>query len=235
MKMAQAVIAVMLLLLTGSIYQTYEQTMDLDGDSVITREEDANLFLGLFGDDALQKIEQVCAEDSSLGCSYSEGKLKLTENFQLKDGYYQFETSYGLPYIEYTLEVNKIPTDRFMKKLSEVLVAAGLSDYTDQSGRAIDLSNKEENAEMAKLMRDSQLGIAYVIEMQGEIFVASAGEANGDVEYSRVTFSLEDVLSESEPIVVKSRELNLGFILFILAILIMGAFAASFFFGKKKG
>ncbi len=233
MRMVLAVV-LLSLLLTGSIYQTYEQKVDINGNSVITREEDANLFLGMLGDDAGQKIEIACGADASLGCTYSEGRLKLTESFRPGDGYYEFEVVHGLPYVEYQLEVNRIPTDRFMEKLSEILVAAGLSNTTTQNGRALDLSNAGENAEMAKLMRDSQLDIVYIVEMPGEVVVGSAGGAGAELTCSTATFSLADVLSESRPMVVKSRELNIAYIIFILAVLVIAAFAASFFFGKKK-
>ena len=222
------------LLLTGSIYQTYEQQVAIDGDSVISREEDANLFFGLLGDDAEQKIEMACEADSSLGCSYSEGTLKLAESFSPSDDYYEFDVVHGLPYVEYQLEVNKIPTDRFMEKLSEILVAAGLSNTTSQNGKAIDLGNAGVNAELAKLMRDSQLDIVYIVKMPGEVFVGSAGGASAELTCSTATFNLADVLSESQPMIVKSRELNLAYILFILAVLVIAGFAASFFFGKKK-
>jgi len=220
------------LLFTGSVYQTYEQTVDIGGKSVITREEDAGLFLGLLGDDAAAKIGQACAKDGSLGCSYSEGKLKLTERFSPSDGYYDFEASYGLPYVEYELNVRKIPADRFMERLNDILVAAGLTNITEQSGRPIDLAS--DNAEMARLLGDSGLEISYVIVMPGEIAIASAGGVEAEKEYDAAAFALSEVLEQRGPITVRSRELNLGYILLILAVLIIVAFTASFFFGKKK-
>jgi hypothetical protein len=227
-------LAVMLLslLLTGSVYQTYVQEVDVDGKSVITREEDANLFLGLFGENASEKIEQACDADST--CSYSDGRLTLAEDFGPSDGYYEFDTVYGLPYIEYQLEVKKIPTDRFMEKLSSIFATAGLSEATSQNGKAIILSNKDENAQMARFIRESGLDIVYAIRMPGEIVAATAGEVSGEMTYSTANFSMGDVLSESKPIVVKSRELNIPYIVFILAVLVIAAFAASFFFGRKK-
>ncbi len=227
-------LVVMLLsaLLTGSIYQTYEQSVDINGNSVISREEGTSLFIGLLGEDAAAKIGQACERDGSLGCSYADGQLKLTERFTPSDNYYGFEASYGLPYVEYALEVEKIPTDRFMEKLGDVLVAADLSNATEQTGRPIDL--RSNNAEMARIIKESQLEIAYVVVMPGEVVAASAGEAEGVIEYNKATFALADVFEQGEPITVRSRELNIGYILFVLAVLIIIAFTASFFFGKKK-
>ncbi len=219
----------LLILFMGSVIQTYEQTFDKEGDSVIKKEFDANLFLSFLGDDAAQKIEETCASVSSLKCSYSDGTMVTTETFGENDGYYSFESGYGLFYIEYKLIINRIPSERFSALQDDLLIRAGLANETGQSGLSIDFSDKENNALGAKAMRDTGTEIKYIVIVPGDILSATAGEVSGTVSDSTAEFSLSEVLAESEPIVIYSREINWGALLLILTVIVLIAFAGSFF------
>ena len=227
----RTLLAVMLLsvLLTGSIFQTYEHSVEPDGDSVVVKEMDTGLFLGMLGDGAGEKIENACSLDPTLECSFSDGTLKMMEEFSTSENYYSFEVGYGLPYIEYELIVKKIPIEKFSERLDNILLAAGLVNETAGSyGDAMNLLDSEENRESASFMRESGLDISYVAVMPGEIVEAYAGGASGTINGSRAEFLLSDVLYESQPVVVRSREINWGYIVLIAAIIVLAAFALSF-------
>ncbi len=223
------------ILLTGSIFQSYEQTVDVDGSSVISKDMDTSLILGMLGDDVDEKIMAACSVDESLGCSYSNGKLTITESFSENEGYYEYEADYGIPYVEYNLVVKKIPVDRFTGRLDEIMVAAGVTEIASgEPGEPLNLQDEDDNKRAASFIRQTGLEISYAVVMPGEIAGATAGEVSGIVEGPKAEFMLSEVLYESQPIVVQSREINLGYIILIVAVIVLAAFALSFRKSRKK-
>ncbi len=231
--MRTALAFVLLLMLTGSIFQSYEHTVDTKGDSVLEKEMDVGIFLGLLEEGAAGKISSACSSDESLGCSFSEGVLVLSDKFSENDGYYSFEASYGIPYVEYELTIRKIPNERFTEMLDRILLAAGLTNTSSTSyGAPLNLQDPA-NRESAVFLRQSNIDISYAVLMPGEVASAASGEVSGSIEDSRAEFMLSDVLYEAQPIVVKSREINWGYIIFIAAVVVLAAFALSFRKSRK--
>jgi len=229
-------LAVMFLsvLLTGSTYQSYEQTVGTEGNSVIVKATDIGLMLGMLGDDVEQEIGAACSADPSLRCSVSNGTLIMEEAFSSNEGYYTYDVNYGIPFIEYDLVVKKVPVDRFTEKLDEILVAAELTNGSTSSGEPLNLQDGDTNGEIALFMRQSGLEMGYVIIMPGEIASATAGEIGGTTEGPMTEFMLSEVLQESKPITVKSREINWGYIIVIAMVIVLALFTLSFI-RKKKG
>ena len=202
-------------LLTGSTYQSYEQTVGTEGNSIIVKTTDIGLMLGMLGNDVEQQMSSACSADASLRCSVSDGTLMMEEAFTKNDGYYTYEVNYGLPFIEYDLVVKKIPVEKFTERLDDILVAAGLTNGSVSSGEPMNLQDAENNREIALFMRQSGLDISYIIIMPGEIASATAGEVSGTSTGPMTEFMLSEVLQESKPIVVKSQEINWGYIIII--------------------
>lgn len=235
MRMILAVI-LLSVMLTGSIFQSYEQTVDTDGNSVISKEMDVGLILGMLGENTSEKLEAACSSDPGLDCSYENGSLTIDDMFRENDGYYSYEVDYGIPYIEHRLVVNKIPVEKFTEKLDSILTEAGVTETSSNDfGEPLNLKDSESNRENAQFLRQSGLEITYEAVMPGEVVEAYAGEAAGSVEGPRAQFMLSEVLEESQPMIVVSREINWGYILIIAAVIVLAAFALSFRKSDKKG
>jgi len=229
-------LAVMFLsvLLTGSTYQSYEQTVGTEGNSIIVKTTDIGLMLGMLGDDVGQEIGAACSADPSLRCSVSNGTLMMEEAFSSNEGYYTYDVNYGIPFIEYDLVVKKIPVGKFTERLDDILVAAGLTNGSASSGEPMNLQDAETNKETALFMRQSGLDISYVIIMPGNIASATAGEVSGTTTGPMTEFVLSEVLQESKPITVESREINWGYIIVIAMVIVLALFTLSFIRKKKR-
>jgi len=216
------IVMLLSVLLTGSIFQSYEQTVSINGNSVIEKEMSLDLFSGILGENADMKIEIACM-NPSLGCVMADGNLTITDEFTENDGYYSFSVDYGIPYTEYQITIKKIPVERFTEKFDDILVGAEITDSPSENyGQPINLQDSESTKEIAGVIKSSNLDISYAVIMPGETI-------------SESEFLLSEVLEDSEPIVVKSRELNWGYLVFIVAVIILAAFALSFRKSKRKG
>ncbi len=228
-KISAVVIVFLLIVLTGSVFQTYEHTVRSNGESEIKKEFDIGFFTGMFEQNANNKIAQVCYPGSPFRCEYNNSKIVLRKEFSQSDGYYEFYVNYGIPFIDYEIVVRKIPTEKFSEMLDTVLLSAGVVNATaDDYGKPIDIENTAASKEAATLIKQTGLDIKYVIIMPGHVWSASAGHVNASFEGERAEFLLSDVLGEAQPMVIKSRELNLSYILLISMIIVVAAFTLSF-------
>ncbi|MEW6722175.1 MAG: hypothetical protein AB1324_02855, partial [Candidatus Micrarchaeota archaeon] len=96
------------------------------------------------------------------------------------------------------------------------------------------LDDSEENAASAAILRRFGANITYTVVFPMPVSSATAGSVSGVVEGNRATFSLIDVMEESEPMVVRSSELNFGYIVVILCVLALAGLAAAFFATKPS-
>jgi len=228
-KISAVAIVFLLIVLTGSVFQTYEHTVKNNGESEIKKEFDLGFFTGMFGQDADARIAQVCYPNSPFRCEYNNSKMVLRKEFSQNDGYYEFHVNYGVPFIDYEIVVRKIPTEKFSEMLDSVLFSAGVINATaDDYGKPINLENTAASKEAATLIKQTGLDIKYVIVMPGYVWNASAGNVSATSEGERAEFLLSEVLEEGQPMVVKSRELNIGYMLLIAMIIVLAAFALSF-------
>lgn len=218
-------------LAAATLDQTYAQTVDREGDSVIVKSTDLSLLMGQLGEGSLAKLSRFCESDGS--CSVEGNTVTITEEFS-PGSYYTFTAEHGIPFSQYTYEIRKIPADRFGQLLDKLLLEAGVIDETGDVLDPIDLSDKESNGKDAEDFRRFNVNINYSIVMPGSVSEAHAGNASASIEGSKATFDVVEVMADSEPMVVKSSELNLGVLVLIAGIIIVAGLAVAFKKSKPK-
>jgi len=206
------------ILLTGAIAQEYTQTVERDGDSVITKTFDTTLLHSY----DINKIAAVC-QNSEFSCSVEDGKMSLSINVDEDSRYYEEETEYGLPFITYTLTLRTVPTDMFAEEMNKILVAAGYEEGPDVP--AIEIWKRDSEA--VSVLRNFG-DISYTIYMPGNVVETSIGEMSG----STATFMFSDAYMVEENIVVKSQEINSGYLVLGIMLVVLIIFALPFM--KKK-
>ncbi len=233
-------IAIALLILASSLSfagmdQYYVASVQRDGFIDITKSQDISLFSSTLPADAFERIASVCVQDPTLRCSMDAQKkvLTITERFPYSTIYSTLSPDYGFPYVTYTLVVKQIPTDRFAEGVENILVKANLSQAGEGTLPAsLDLS--VNNAESAAFLRMVGVNLTYAVVMPGAVKEAYSGNVTGVVVGERATFDLIEVFGSPNPIIIKSSELNGGYIVLAAAIVVLAAFAISFFgIGRK--
>jgi len=232
--MRREIFAVLLMSLVASaaIDQSYIQTVSRSGASSVEKTMELAVFSNQLATEGLAKMADYCEKRSDINCSVDvEAKeIVITENFA-SGGYYVFSSDYGIPSITYTMSISRVPTDRFSNALGRLLVAANATEYAGSSGssKSIDLSDKEGNAEAAGILKTLKANITYVIVMPTGVSEARAGSVEGRISGKTASFDLLEVMSEQGgPIVVKSQELNYGYLIAIAGVIVLGALALSF-------
>jgi len=208
------------ILLTGAIAQEYTHDVGRNGDSVITKTFDTTLLHGY----DMEKIAAVC-DTGEYGCAVEGGKISLAIAIDETSKYYEAETEYGIPFITYTLSLRVVPTDLFSEQMNMILVAAGY----DEGAEIPETEIWKKNAEAASMLR--QYGdISYTVNMPGGVVEAGIGEISG----SSVTFLFSEAYSTEGNIVIKSQEINSGYLVLGLMIVVLIVFALSFGMKKKR-
>jgi hypothetical protein len=236
MKMKKIILLLLAsLLFTGSVVQTYEQKMYETGDSLITEHLDLSLFSQVMPNNSIPKMASACLSDLKLNCEVDVDSKSITiiRSFSANNNHYTFQAEQSIIDTLYTLTVIKIPNDRFKDSLNEVMVEAGVSETKGPAEVAINLNDKEGAAETAASMEKLDLEILYEIEMPGEVVSAKAGDIRAEIDDSAVRFDMVEVLKDSEPLVIKSRKLNLIYVAGVFAVLILILISVSFFIKKK--
>jgi|GEM_PF-790730 len=233
--------AIILLLLislafTGSVTQTYYQTVSESGSSVISQELDATVIMQFMPDGTINSMQSACLLDEELSCSINvnDNIIRTSREFEADGYYYSFEAEYEIPYVDYTLTVNKVPKDVFSKAIEKIIVEAGIPVEGGSNLVPIDLTDKESGRTLSSQMDNFNLDILYIMEMPGGITSAQAGELNGEIAGEAATFNLREVLADSAPIVVKSRQINWLYLIAIAGIVIVIVMAASFMRKKRR-
>lgn len=132
------------------------------------------------------------------------------------NSYYTFTKEYGF-FTTTTLTINRVPTDRFDASINRILSKAGVSSG-EGSATALDLNDKKGNSVKAAAFKEAGITINYSITMPG-------GTAQ--------SFDLVALLEDSKPIVLAESELNYWLLSLIIGVIVLAAFAYSFFGGKK--
>lgn len=217
------------MLANAALEQTYVQTVGRDGSSVIEKKMDVSLFVNQLPEGALERMTDICLTTSAIKCSVNNTTITIIERLPAQNGYYTFTTEYGVPFITYTLTVRKLPTDRFASDLDMLLAAAGATEGSSGAA-AVDLNaNNNETAYYLKLLKTD---VSYAVEMPTG--VERGGTPRGEVSGSLVNFDLVQVLEEGGPMVVRSQELNFGYLVIICAAIVLGALTLSFFYSVKR-
>lgn len=228
----------------GAVDQSYVQNVFRDGSSVIQKTSELTIFSTQLGKDAFERMDAFCESGQDVNCSVdvAEKTITITEKFET-GGYYSYSTEYGFPLITYSMVVGKIPNDRFASALSKVLVEANVTDPSQAGGSVdpIDFSDEQNNKEVARILRDIDANLTYVVVFPMPISEAYAGGVKGDIRGDSASFDLVTLLEESKPVTIRGSELNLGYIVLIIGLLVLAGLAFSFFYskprksGKKKG
>lgn len=221
-----------ILLLSGSISQSYYQKVEPNGNSEIQNTIDfmPNIVrvtsqYGIPVNEMVQNVSIITAErcadinnkTTNLRCTPNGAKIVLTRVFEPGE-YYTFDIKKDILYNVYSLRVNKIPVEKFEINSREVIREL----YT-----GINLSNTEKNQLIATQMAPSaDFKVEYTVEMPGEITNAVVGSTDATINGATTTFEIKKIV-DSDPLNVESRELNmstvncggLAIIIFILLII----------------
>jgi hypothetical protein len=171
------------------------------------------------------KLRNTCMANAGLGCTVDDGTIILKTAIPKNSEYYSFRTDYGIPFTTYSLSIKSIPNDVFSKQLNAVLVAAGMPAGSEYE--VLEITKDGDISSSLKIFGD----ISYSVEMPGDIFEANIGSATSS---SGATFLLSDAYAAGGPVVIKSREINWGYLLLIFAAIAIIGFALSFKYGSRK-
>jgi hypothetical protein len=222
-------------LMFAAVDQTYIHDFSRDGSSKITKTSELSIFSAELTNASFANMKAVCDDGFRVDCSVDVAKktVTITESFA-PGGYYTFGSVYGLPDITHTLVIEKIPNDKFASALSKLLIAANVTDPSQGGGSVspIDFEDELNNREAAAILRMIRANLTYTINMPYDIDEAVAGNVTGNVSGKSVSFDLISLLEQSKPLMIRSRELNLGYIVLIFGILVIAALAFSFFWSK---
>jgi hypothetical protein len=224
----------------AAIDQEYVQVVARNGSSSIEKTMEVVLFSDQLAADALVRMEQVCRTSTAVDCTVDAEARKVTMREDYLPGtYYSYSTEYGLPFVTHTISISKVPTDRFSRALGRLLVLANATEPAAGGGSVnpIDLLDREENGPNVEILRRIDANLTYVVVMPLPVAEASAGEVTAAVDGERAEFDLIRVMEEGKPMVVRSRELNLGYMVAIAGVVVVAALALAFFRSKpaRKG
>jgi hypothetical protein len=222
-------------LVSAALDQSYTMTVTREGNSEIVKSMDISVFTGEFGQGALDDVKALCEVDTELQCGVEGNVITITKSFRPGE-YYSFEADYGIPMSTYTMMLKKIPTDSFSVALDQILKRAGVVNGSEGgSALPIDLREAEENQENAEFLRRFNANLSYEVIMPSGVGETST---SGSKRGNSVTFDIVSLMEESKPVVIKSGELNMGYLIILGAALVLGGLAFSFFESKpvkKRG
>lgn len=209
---------IMLLLLTGSVIQTYHHKSDFLGNAVIEEKRDISLFIDLLPDVTVEDIKAVCESYSDLNCRVEGAFLTMEVRLEPRNAYYSLETDYGFPFSTTTMTIERIPNDLFDEQINDILEKTDLKSG-EGTTRPIDLRDKQSNKAIAAAYRQAGLEAQYTIEMP-----------NGEIR----TYDLVELLEDSKPITIRTTELNLWLIILAVGLVALALVSWSFF-GNRSG
>jgi hypothetical protein len=219
----------------ASFDQTYVHQISRSGASTIERTADVSAFSSGLSEDAFDKMEDYCKNTIEIECSVdSDNRIVTIEDSFEVGSYYSFSADYGFPYTTYVLEISRVPTDRYSKLMESILVAIGEANESGALVSGMDLTNKEHNQAAAEAMKKLGVNLVYVVEMPTDVESAAAGTVQGTISGKTVTFDLVEVLAESEPMVIVSKEFDYGYLLAALGVIILILLAFMFVRTSKR-
>lgn len=220
---------------SAALDQSYVQSFEQNGSSNITKTMGVNVLSNLMAPNALQNMQKVCQSDPSMMCSVDTGNKTVTMEESLQPGgYYTYSVDYGFPFIIYTIEIDKVPTDLFANDFGNLLNAANATSSAGGVSGPIDLTDQAADAQNAAVLRELNANINYTIIIPLNVDYAAAGNASATVSGSTAQFDLLSVMEASSPMVVRSRELNWTYIVALIGLIALAALALAYFLPKKR-
>ncbi|MFH1785641.1 MAG: hypothetical protein ABH842_04390 [Candidatus Micrarchaeota archaeon] len=215
----------------ASFDQSYTHDMNRNGAATIEKTMDISIFSGQLSKNAFTNMKQYCDNTMDIDCSVDVDKKTVTITEKFSSGiYYGFSADYGVPHTTYILEIERIPTNVFSQKLESILVAIGEANASNDNPNPINLRDQETNQNLVTTLEVLKVNITYTVEMPSEIDSASIGTAQG----STVTFDVVEAMKGSQPVVVVSKEINYGYLIAILGIIVLLVVAYLFMISSKK-
>lgn len=215
--------------------QNYTQVVNPDGSSTIQKTMEITMFANQLPASSLKLMAAYCASNADFQCSVDvAGKtLTIAEDFQQGE-YYTSSSDFGIPFITYSIQVQKIPNDIFGDDLEKMLLAANISSMGGQPVDALDLSDQANNPQSAAFLRKLNTSMTYTITMPAGVYSATSGNYTAKMEGQTAAFDLVEVLNQSEPMTIVARQVNSAAIVAIIGVIVLAALAISFFSGKPS-
>ncbi|MFH0738209.1 MAG: hypothetical protein V1827_06210 [Candidatus Micrarchaeota archaeon] len=228
MKTGFALLVLCTLLSAAAFEQTYVQTVSPDGSSDIIKSAELTVVAIPLAPGSFERMAEIC-QGSGGRCSVDPETrmIVLSESFE-PGTYYTYSTEYGILMTTHTLTVNSIPTDRFGKALDDLFLEAEAITEVGGPVRPIVLSEKARNKEGSDAIRSFGANLTYVVNMPGGVIEAHAGDMEAAIDGRSATFDLLEVMGDSEPLIIKSSEINLTYIVLFCGILVIGYLAYTF-------
>ncbi|MGV8176687.1 MAG: hypothetical protein ACP5NX_02740 [Candidatus Bilamarchaeaceae archaeon] len=227
----------MMLVLSGCVSQDYAQKVGEDGNSVMTVTVDFSRAVSSVempaGAGLSATLNKVCAQntDPKMTCSAKGSAIVLQKKMTPDDGYYAFDVSRGLPFVNYEIKMYAFPTDMFGAVFEKVYPGLQLAE-------PVDLRKRVQSRMILDRLKEEGVNWTYTVTMPGEIYETNSGrlvpKQGAYLDKSTVRYDMADVLYQSEPVVVKSREIDAYSIGITVLVLVM-AYLAWDFFMRRRG
>jgi hypothetical protein len=212
-----------------AISQTYVHIVNQDETSSITQITDLAIY-GLFDSSMPTKMADTCKKVSEpdIDCTVTGNRLNLNTTMNKNNGYFTLENDYGFPYITYTLTINALPNDKFH---AAMIKASGVST---QAAESQNLSKKEDNKILSSQLKAMNMELNYVVALPGELISATAGSYQANISNGSALFVMSDVFADSEPLVIKSKSLNLGALAMLVGVVFLVVLAYLYLKSKQR-
>jgi len=219
-------LSIFLALSSATMDQTFVQDVRKDGTSTIEKTMDISIFANQLPGSSLQMMADFCSKTTKASCSVDTASKIITIKEAFAPGsYYSVDSEFGLPYTTETLTIERIPNDRFGQTLNMILAAANISD----SGGVPALNLRSDNNQSAMVLRKLKANLTYTVKMPSAVAEAKAGSYSASIDGNNARFDLIEVLSQSQPMVVVTKETNVVAVVVIIMVIVLAALAYSFF------
>jgi len=139
--------------------------------------------------------------------------------------YYTVDTVYGFPFVTQTVTINSIPNDMFGESLNTILAAANIT----ASGVVQPLVISGDNNASVAALEMLKANFTYTVTMPSSVSEARSGSYDAIIQGTDARFDLIQVLSQSQPMVVVTNQVNSFVVVCILGVIVLAALAYSFF------
>lgn len=218
-------------LVCASFDQSYTHDMNRNGAATIEKTMDISIFSGELSKNAFSKMKDYCENTMDIQCSVDVDKKTVTIKESFSSGtYYAFTADYGIPYTTYVLEIERVPTNVFSEKLESILVAIGEANASGEKSSPISLRDQKTNEELVLVLETLKANLTYTVEMPSEVESSSLGIVSG----STVSFDIVSAMKQSQPVLIKSTEINYGYLIGIVGALVLIVMAYLFVISSKK-
>ncbi|MEK6981753.1 MAG: hypothetical protein AABX38_02380 [Candidatus Micrarchaeota archaeon] len=218
-----------IVLLSGCISQTYLQNFSADGTSKLSQITKTNSVEGY--ENFTSIVQSECQKTSN--CSFTNNTLTLQTSLIPDNTYYTFSSAFEFPFNVYRAKITRLPTDKFSSFYTSIVNQLPTGIGVSNNPEALDLTKKQINSELAKSLLQSKMIFLYTVKMPGQISLAISGNYSAKIQGNTGVFDMAEVLQNSEPFILESKELNVAAILLIVVIFVL-AYVSFKFFKKEK-